>query len=90
MCGIVGIYLKNKKLNKDLGKLLTGMMNNMATRGPDSAGFAIYSPEKKNRYKYSVCFSETSAKEIKSQIIKKIKDAKIKVIADHLIIKKPV
>ena len=47
MCGIVGIYLKNKKLNKDLGKLLTGMMNNMATRGPDSAGFAIYSPEKK-------------------------------------------
>ena len=26
------LYLKNKKLNKDLGKLLTGMMNNMATR----------------------------------------------------------
>ena len=48
MCGIVGIYLKNKKLNKDLGKLLTGMMNNMATRGTDSAGFAIYSTEKKN------------------------------------------
>ena len=86
MCGIVGIYLKNKKLNKDLGKLLTGIMNNMATRGPDSAGFAIYSPEKKNKYKYSVCFSGISFKEIKSQIIKKIKDAKIKVIADHLII----
>jgi len=86
MCGIVGIYLKNKKLNKDLGKLLTGMMNNMATRGPDSAGFAIYSPEKKNKCKYSVCFSGISFKEIKSQIIKKIKDAKIKVIADHLII----
>ena len=38
MCGIVGIYLKNKKYNKQLGKLLTGMMNNMASRGPDSAG----------------------------------------------------
>ena len=47
MCGIVGIYLKNKKLNKDLGKLLTGMMNNMATRVPDSAGFAIYHQKKK-------------------------------------------
>ena len=34
MCGIVGIYLKNKKYNKQLGKLLTGMMNNMASRGP--------------------------------------------------------
>ena len=38
MCGIVGIYLKNKKYNSQLGKFLTGMMNNMATRGPDSAG----------------------------------------------------
>ena len=47
MCGIVGIYLKNKKYHKDLGKFLSGMMNNMATRGPDSAGFAIYSSEKK-------------------------------------------
>ena len=54
MCGIVGIYLKNKKYNKDLGKLLTGMMNNMATRGPDSAGFAIYSPEKKIIKIYSI------------------------------------
>ena len=42
MCGIVGLYLKNKKYNKDLGKLLTGMMDSMSTRGPDSAGFAIY------------------------------------------------
>ena len=48
MCGIVGIYLKNKKYNSQLGKFLTGMMNSMATRGPDSAGFAIYSSEKKS------------------------------------------
>ncbi len=52
MCGIVGIYLKNKKYNSQLGKFLTGMMNSMATRGPDSAGFAIYSSEKKKKYKY--------------------------------------
>tara|TARA_B100000965_G_C19595784_1_gene760138 strand:+ start:1759 stop:2640 length:882 start_codon:yes stop_codon:yes gene_type:complete len=86
MCGIVGIYLKNKKYNKDLGKLLTGMMNNMATRGPDSAGFAIYSPEKKKKFKYSVCFQNTNSKNLKKTISKEIKDAKIKVISDHLVI----
>ena len=40
MCGIVGIYLKTKKYEKDLGKFLSGMLDGMATRGPDSAGFA--------------------------------------------------
>ena len=46
MCGIVGIYLKSKKLEKDLGKMLSGMLINMESRGPDSAGFAIYKKEK--------------------------------------------
>ena len=86
MCGIVGIYLKNKKYHKDLGKFLSGMMNNMATRGPDSAGFAIYSSEKKNKFKYSVCFKNISSSEIKKNLLKKIKDAKIKIVSDHIII----
>ena len=43
MCGIVGIYLKNKKFEKSLGKMLSGMLNNMESRGPDSAGFATVS-----------------------------------------------
>ena len=47
MCGIVGIYLKNKKLEKSLGRFLSGMLKNMSSRGPDSAGFAIYKEEKK-------------------------------------------
>ena len=37
MCGIVGIYLKTKKFEKNLGKMLSGMLNNMESRGPDSA-----------------------------------------------------
>ena len=73
MCGIVGLYLKNKKYNKDLGKFLTGMMNNMSTRGPDSAGFAIYSTERKKKYKYSICYNENNIKEIKKNLIKEIK-----------------
>ena len=86
MCGIVGIYLKNKKYHKDLGKFLSGMMNNMATRGPDSAGFAIYSSEKKNKFKYSICFSNINSSELKKNLLKKIKDAKIKIISDHIIV----
>ena len=86
MCGIVGIYLKNKKYHKDLGKFLSGMMNNMATRGPDSAGFAIYSSENKNKFKYSTCFKDINSSELKKNLLKKIKDAKIKIISDHIVI----
>ena len=53
MCGIVGIYLKTKKFEKNLGKMLSGMLNNMESRGPDSAGFAIYKEENEKNYKYS-------------------------------------
>ena len=55
MCGIVGVYLKTKKFEKDLGKILSGMLNNMESRGPDSAGFAIYKTENEKNYKYSIC-----------------------------------
>ena len=51
MCGIVGIYLKSNKFEKDLGKMLSGMLINMESRGPDSAGFAIYKKEKKEEFK---------------------------------------
>ena len=57
MCGIVGIYLKSKKFEKDLGKMLSGMLVNMESRGPDSAGFAIYKKEKKEEFKYSICIN---------------------------------
>ena len=86
MCGIVGIYLKNKKYNSQLGKLISGMMNSMATRGPDSAGFAIYSSEKKKKYKYSVCFSGTQVKEISKKLHKHVKDLKVKSVSDHLVL----
>ena len=86
MCGIVGIYLKNKKYNSQLGKFLTGMMNSMATRGPDSSGFAIYSSEIKKKYKYSVCSNTDQVKEISKKLSKHVKDIKVKSISDHLII----
>src|SRR5690606_31050283 len=42
MCGIVGLYLKNPKLEPALGALLAAMLAEMGERGPDSAGFAVY------------------------------------------------
>jgi glutamate synthase domain-containing protein 1 len=46
MCGIVGIFLKDPKLEPQLGAMLTDMLITMTDRGPDSAGIAIYSEGK--------------------------------------------
>ncbi|NIB42523.1 glutamine amidotransferase family protein [Pseudomaricurvus alkylphenolicus] len=45
MCGIVGLYLKNKALEHQIGSLFEPMLVAMTDRGPDSAGFAIYGDE---------------------------------------------
>ncbi len=42
MCGIVGLFLKDKALEPELGGLLTDMLVTMSDRGPDSAGIAVY------------------------------------------------
>ena len=89
MCGIVGIYLKTKKFEKNLGKMLSGMLNNMESRGPDSAGFAIYKNEDKKIYKYSLCINDLNFNIFKKEISKKIKKPRINQYSDHVIIKTP-
>ena len=42
MCGIVGLFLKDKTLEPRLGALLEDMLIKMSDRGPDSAGIAVY------------------------------------------------
>ncbi|MBT3214556.1 MAG: glutamine amidotransferase family protein [Deltaproteobacteria bacterium] len=42
MCGIVGLYLKNVELQAQLGSMFKPMLIEMSSRGPDSAGVAIY------------------------------------------------
>ena len=44
MCGIVGLFLKDKSLEPKLGALLSEMLVSLSDRGPDSAGIAIYGP----------------------------------------------
>ena len=47
MCGIVGLFIKDAKLEPKLGELTSTMLTTMCERGPDSAGFAVYGPAAK-------------------------------------------
>jgi glutamate synthase domain-containing protein 1 len=42
MCGIVGLFFKKKSLHPRLGAWFGGMLDCLSSRGPDSAGLAIY------------------------------------------------
>lgn len=54
MCGIVGLFLKDKSLEPKLGEMLTSMLITMTDRGPDSAGIAIYGGESKGKTKMTI------------------------------------
>lgn len=54
MCGIVGLFLKDPKLEPHLGAMLADMLITMTDRGPDSAGIAIYSGAGKGMAKITV------------------------------------
>ena len=87
MCGIVGIYLKNEKLNKSLGSLLAEMLINMGSRGPDIAGFAIYNDEKGEKLKYSICINNLDYENFKKELSEYLDDADIRKNSDHVIVK---
>jgi len=53
MCGIVGLLIKNPDLRGQLGVLMTPILNEMAARGPESAGMAVFTdalPEGERKY----------------------------------------
>ncbi|MDR6665797.1 glutamine amidotransferase family protein [Rhizobium sp. 1399] len=54
MCGIVGLFLKDKSLEPELGAMLSSMLVTMTDRGPDSAGIAIYGASSGNSAKITV------------------------------------
>jgi methylamine---glutamate N-methyltransferase subunit A len=51
MCGIAGLFIKDPNLQPQLGYLLTKMTLTLCSRGPDSAGFAIYGDDKSGKVK---------------------------------------
>jgi methylamine---glutamate N-methyltransferase subunit A len=42
MCGIVGLFAKSPQIEERLGEHLEAMLVQMSSRGPDSAGVAVY------------------------------------------------
>ena len=42
MCGIVGLFAKSSEIEGGLGEHLAAMLVQMSSRGPDSAGVAVY------------------------------------------------
>ena len=42
MCGIVGLFAKSSEIEERLGAHLAAMLVQMSSRGPDSAGVAVY------------------------------------------------
>jgi amidophosphoribosyltransferase len=54
MCGIVGLFLKDKSLEPKLGSMLTDMLITMTDRGPDSAGIAIYGRDEDSNTKLTI------------------------------------
>jgi glutamate synthase domain-containing protein 1 len=54
MCGIVGLFLKDKSLEPQLGAMLSEMLVLLTDRGPDSAGIAIYGSSQKDHGKLTI------------------------------------
>jgi glutamate synthase domain-containing protein 1 len=54
MCGIVGLFLKDKSLEPQLGAMLSDMLISLSDRGPDSAGIAIYGAPSASQAKLTI------------------------------------
>ena len=91
MCGIVGLFLKDKSLEPRLGEMLTDMLITMSDRGPDSAGIAVYRTDRDGQSKLTLQAAEPSqfeglAGEIGAEIGTTISQ---RVIATHAVLELP-
>jgi glutamate synthase domain-containing protein 1 len=90
MCGIAGLFLKNRKLQPELGALLSSMLAPLSDRGPDSAGFAIYGAETKGFIKFTLRAKDESGldaalKELRKAFSKET--FKITQAGDHIVLR---
>jgi methylamine---glutamate N-methyltransferase subunit A len=61
VCGIVGLLMKRGELSTQLGQLATPMLECMGTRGPDSAGLAVFhEPLDETERRFSLYSDEAS------------------------------
>ena len=87
MCGIVGLFLKNSELEPELGRLTAAMLTCMCARGPDSAGFAIYSDSRKGFIKLTLRGpAGTNFSDLSAPLVKTIKDVETTVHDSHAVL----
>ncbi|MDH3665681.1 MAG: glutamine amidotransferase family protein [Paracoccaceae bacterium] len=89
MCGIVGLYLKSGALEPELGRLTALMLHEMSSRGPDSAGFAVYGTAN-GVAKVSALSrtGETNWKHLEHELEHVLgSDVKVETLSDHAIFK---
>jgi methylamine---glutamate N-methyltransferase subunit A len=83
MCGIAGLFAKSPDVEADLGRLLKGMLQQLADRGPDSVGLALYRRPVISGTKLSLLSStgDTDWTALASRINDALADALV--LADH-------
>ncbi|QGX98272.1 glutamine amidotransferase [Roseovarius faecimaris] len=92
MCGIVGLFLKDKSLEPKLGEMLTEMLITMTDRGPDSAGIAVYGQEADGQAKLTIqaAHPEASFAGLEDELCEKLgTDVTVRVIDTHAVIDLP-
>ena len=90
MCGIVGLFLKDKCMEPELGTLLTDMLITMTDRGPDSAGIAIYGNKTSNIGKLTLQSNtpDVDFLDLKSDLADSLKcSVEIRVKSSHAVLK---
>jgi len=84
VCGIVGLHLKNAALEPELGRLTALMLHEMSSRGPDSAGFAVYgSPDGLERVSALSRTGETDWADHAKRLERAIGPVEVRVHSDH-------
>jgi glutamate synthase domain-containing protein 1 len=88
MCGIVGLFLKNKNLEPALGDLLSRMLVTMSARGPDSAGVAIYGAGDDDKVKLTLRVADaTSMDDLRSELFAVVTSAfEISIRSSHVVL----
>ena len=89
MCGIVGLFLKDKSMEPKLGTMLTDMLITMTDRGPDSAGIAIYNraTEKKGKITVQSDAPDTDFNSLESELEKQVKgDVNLRIQSTHAVL----
>ena len=89
MCGIVGLFLKNSKLESQLGMLIGEMLIKMTDRGPDSAGLALYSRPTQFDMKLTLKFDKLDlVEDLESSLAKELqRNFVIESRGNHLVLK---